>query len=60
MNAFARTIASFAPTKTAGAASACRGTVALQPNQLTQVAGGAPKGGWLVATDPAAPKGGWA
>ena len=60
MNAFARTIARFAPTKTAVAASARRGPVALQPHQLTQVAGGSPKGGWLVATDPASPKGGWA
>ncbi len=36
--------------------------VELQAQQLRQVAGGAPKGGW-IATDtstPDAPKGGWA
>lgn len=42
--------------------SASPGLRELQPQQLAQVAGGAPKGGWAITGDSVmqAPKGGWA
>ena len=53
------------PTKAARAARAAiaaqpapRVPLELQPQQLSQVAGGAPRGGWLSST-PDAPRGGW-
>ncbi|CAD5373393.1 hypothetical protein RA210_U30305 [Rubrivivax sp. A210] len=36
-----------------------RGPVELQPQQLAQVAGGSPKGGWSPAAVIDSPKGGW-
>ncbi len=48
---FARTAT---PAKTAAAATtqpARRGPVELQPQQLSQVAGGLPRGGWAVALE---------
>jgi hypothetical protein len=49
------------PAAPAAPALARRGPVELLPHQLTQVAGGSPKGGWpCTTTTVESPKGGWA
>lgn len=48
-----------APVLTGFAAQVKSTPVALDPDALKLVSGGAPKGGWIEAAAACAPKGGW-